>query len=101
MGISTLKKRKGAAEAYHDFLQYNEKEKAFTIGDFSGGVCTRETTTGKNTVASVRNMQVNVLITLKVVVATRLLRTIKTERCLSRHQAIVLLILTKILRLLR
>lgn len=59
MGISTLKKKKGAAEAYHDFLQYNEKEKAFTIGDFSGGVCTRETTTGKNTVASVRNMQVN------------------------------------------
>lgn len=59
MGISVLTKKKGVAEAYQDFLQHNEKEKALTIDDFSGGVCTRETTTGKNTVASVRNMQVN------------------------------------------
>ena len=58
MGISTLKKKKGTAEAYQDFLGFDEKEKSFTMDDFSGGVCVREIAIGKNTVASLRNMQV-------------------------------------------
>ena len=58
MGISALKKKKGTAEAYQDFLGFDEKEKSFTMDDFSGGVCVREIAMGKNTVASLRNMQV-------------------------------------------
>ena len=34
MGISTLKKKKGTAEAYQDFLGFDEKEKSFTMDDF-------------------------------------------------------------------
>ena len=57
MAISMLKKKKGTAEAYAEFMQYDETEREFEMDDFSGGVCTRAIPMGENTVAALRNMQ--------------------------------------------